>query len=699
MVADNVTCFRPDTVVGAVLRHGREEPEKLAVALKRSQVSYGLLRRRILAAAQSLRDDYGLKRGDLVIISALSKPEYVIATLAAQFLGATTIPADKAARELAWADLLEIVQPKLVITDAPLKNWPGAKVSMRNLCASAAQSESLCADEECAELSSDDLAEIIFTTGTTGKPKGAMLTYGGVEANTRNTWEGIGMLPSDRVLNPLPLHHSFGMRVLRATLWGGASLILQNGFTFAKDLEDNLETYHCTGFVAVPATVETLYRTMGDRFAEIMRPLRYMEVSAGFLPVDLKKKLLALLPDTELHNTWGSSESGGAVFLNASKYPEKPLSIGRPISGVEFKAVNADGKTVEAVDIASAGRMALRGPMRMAGYFRNPEETAKAISGDWLLTNDLVYQDADGFLYMLGRADDIINVGGDKVSPVEIEEVAQEFEEVRECACIGVEDPEGVYGMVPALFVVPEGAEFHKEACEKFLLGRLERWKLPRHYMTLTRLPRNRMQKLDRKALREIYERGGERHVNEVIQNILTRRSIRDFTNRPVPRDILETLVECGMQAPSGHNMQTWRFTVLEDAARIAELKTTARDVAKRNKVYFYGFNNPAALILVSNDRRNRDGVQDCACAAENIMLAAHSLGLGSVWLNPLMTICDEPEIRALLRAFDVPDEHIVWASVAIGYPAQEGRLLEKKRDVVRWICETIPNGSTYQTQ
>lgn len=681
-------------MISAVLRHGREEPEKLAVALKRSRITYGELRRHILAAAKSLRDNYGLKRGDLVIISAISKSEYVIATLAAQFLGATTVPADKAARESAWADLLEIVQPKLVITDAPLKNWFGVKVSMRKLCAAAAQSEESCSDEECVIPSPDDPAEIIFTTGTTGKPKGTILTYRGVEASTRNTWNGIGMLPSDRVLNPLPLHHSFGMRVLRATLWGGASLILQNGFTFAKDLEENLETYQCTGFTAVPATVETLYRSMGDRFVKAMARLRYIEIGAGFMSADMKKKLIAALPNTELFNNWGSSETGGVFFFPFSRYPDKASSLGRPISGVEFKAVDENGETVEAVDVESAGRMALRGPMRMAGYFRNPKETAKAISGDWLFTNDLVYRDADGFIYMLGRADDIINVGGDKVSPVEIEEAAQEFEEIRECACIGVEDPEGVYGMVPALFVVPEGAEFHEEACEKFLLGRLERWKLPRRYLTLTALPRNRMQKLNRKALREIYERGGERHMNEAIQNILTRRSIRDFTNRPVTRDILETLLECGMQAPSGHNMQTWRFTVLQDAARIAALKTTARDVAKRNKVYFYGFNNPVALILVSNDRRNRDGVQDCSCAAQNIMLAAHSLGLGSVWLNPLMTICDEPEIRSMLRAFDVPDEHIVWATIALGYPAQEGRLLEKKRDVVHWVDETMSNSS-----
>ena len=680
----------PDTLVKAVLRHGAETPEQLALALKNSRITYGELRRRILAAAKILRDQYHPHPGDLAAISAVSKPEYVIAMLALQFLGLVTVPIDKAARESAWTETLDILCPRLIITDAGLKNYTGTVISLRGLCASAEEAETGCDEREVAERTPDDPAEIIFTTGTTGKPKGAVLTRRNIEAGTRNTWYGIGMLASDRVLNPLPLHHSFGMRVLRAALWGGASVILQNGFTFVKNLEENIKTYHCTAFVSVPATIETLYQSMGEQaFITALGQLRYIEISAGFLSVKMKKKLLSILPDTELHNTWGSSESGGVIFLNASKYPDKLASIGRVVSGADFRTLDKEGNPTEAHSPDSAGRMALRGSMCMAGYFQNPEETAKTLSNGWLLTNDLVYQDADGFLYMLGRADDIINIGGEKVSPIEIEEAASQFEEIQECACIGVEDPDGVYGMIPVLFVKPEKSEFHEEACAKFLLTRLERWKLPKEYRILPNLPRNRMLKIDRNALRELYQKGGGQYANETIQNILTRRSIRDFTDQPVPRELLETLLECGIHAPSGHNMQTWRFTVIENTRQIHDLKAIVRDAAKRNKVYFYGFNNPSALILLSNDRRNPDGVQDCSCAAQNIMLAAHSLGLGSVWLNPMMTICDEPDVRGLLRSLDVPDQHIVWAMLALGWPVGEGRPLEKTKNVIRWTSDS----------
>ena len=675
-----------DTIVKSVLRHGTEQPDKLALALKTRQVTYGELRPRMLSAARLLWEKYSVMPGDRVAISAVSKPEYIISLLAAQFCGAVTVPVDKSAKEKSALDVLETAQPKLFLTDTPVKSKTVcACASLRGLCAEA-ESAGPCATEDYREPESDALAELIFTTGTTGKPKGAMLTYRGVEASTKNTWLGIGMRESDRILNPLPLNHSYGMRVLRAALYGGATTVLQNGFSFPKDTESNLKAYNCSALVSVPATMETMYRDMGDRFTEILRNLRYIEISAGSLTPGMKRNVLEHLPNTELHNTWGSSESGGAVFLNCTKFPDKLTSIGRPINSVQFKAIDAEGIPTAADSAESAGRMALYGPMVMAGYYGMPEESARALQDGWLITNDLVYRDTNGFIYMLGRADDIINVGGEKVSPVEVENTAAGFEEIRECACIGVEDPEGIMGQVPVLFVVSERAEFHEEACEKYLLGKLERHKLPRRYILLDSLPRNRMQKLDRKALRALYERGGESVTNEVIRNIRTRHSIREFTDKPIPRELLETLVECGTYAPSGHNMQTWRFTVVQNAETISAIKGIVGNTAKDKKVHFYGFNNPATLILISNDRRNLDGVQDSSCAAQNIMLAAHSLGLGSVWLNPLMTICDEPEIRELLRSFDIPDTHIVWAMIALGWPTQEGKLLAKRQDVVRWV-------------
>ena len=679
------------TIVEAVLAHADQEPDKLAVGFKKNRITYGLLKKQMMAFAVRLKDVYGIEKGDIVMLSAVSKPDYIVAWLAIQYLGAVSVPLDKTAKEANIREIYEFISPKLLLTDNKFngENIAGInKISLKGLYFDAVQAAE---NEEEVELpyqlpEMEKVAEMLFTTGTTGKPKGAMLTYSNIYASTHNTWKGIGMQSLDRVLIPLPLNHSVGMRVLRTILYIGASAVIQNGFTFAKKLEVNITEYECTGLVSVPASIEVVYRQMQDKFAAIMGRLRYIEFGAGSLSYDMKKKLVKALPKTIIYNTWGSTETGGAIFLNVSEHFDKLTSIGKPIDGVELKVVDENGNTIKAQDINTAGRMVLRGKMQMAGYYHAPEQTSEALVDGWLYTNDIVYTDEDGYVYMLGRADDIINVGGEKVSPVEVENIAAEFDEIRECACIGVDDPDGVLGKVPVLYIVLEERKFHKEELIKFLSERMERYKLPQHYVLIQKLPRNRMNKLNRKELYQLWkENGAKERMNDTIRTILNRRSIREFTDQNISRADLEMIVQCGIYAPSGHNLQTWRFTVIQNQGQISRLKETAAKVAREKNVYFYGFQNPNAVILISNDRKNKNAIQDSACAAENMMLAAHSYGIGSVWQNTLYQISDEPEIRELLREYDIPDSHIVWTALLMGYPAQPGRLLAKKMDVVRW--------------
>ena len=249
-----------------------------------------------------------------------------------------------------------------------------------------------------------------------------------------------------------------------------------------------------------------------------------------------------------------------------------------------------------------------------------------------------------------------------------------------------MDDPEGILGKVPVLYVALEGAEFHKEELIKFLAERMERYKMPQHYVLIQKLPRNRMNKLNRKELYQLWKNNGAlERMNDTIRTILNRRSIREFTDQSISRADLEMIVQCGIYAPSGHNLQTWRFTVIQDQNQISRLKETAARVAKEKNVYFYGFQNPNTMILISNDRKNKNAIQDSACAAENMMLAAQSYGIGSVWQNTLHQISDEPKIRELLREYEIPDTHIVWTALLLGYPMQPGKLLAKKMDVVRW--------------
>lgn len=173
---------------------------------------------------------------------------------------------------------------------------------------------------------------------------------------------------------------------------------------------------------------------------------------------------------------------------------------------------------------------------------------------------------------------------------------------------------------------------------------------------------------------------------NEVIRTILNRRSVREYTDREIPREVLETLVKAGVWAPTGKNAQSWRFTVLHTPERIAELENALKAAAEAVGSHAASFHDPRAMILLSNEKDNDDGAQDCSCAAENIMLAACSLGLGSVWLNPLMRMGELPEVREELRSLGIPDSHKVWAAVALGYPASTPAAPPRKQDVIAWI-------------
>ena len=675
------------TVVQAVMAHAEAMPEKLAVAFKKNRVTYGELGVQIRAFAQELQETYGVQKGDFVMLSAVSKPEYIVAYLAVQYLGGVSIPIDKSAKLENILDVYEYAQPKLLLADGKVLQEEIRAVSLKNTYAKCQEITEEELKVTYQERDDKDLAEILFTTGTTGKPKGTMLSVENIYASTHNTWKGVGMQEDDVILLPLPLNHSVGMRVTRTIFYIGATLILQNGFTFAQELEKNIEGFHCTGLVSVPASIELVYRQMQDKFAEIMGNLRYMEFGAGSLSYDMKKKLVKMLPNTKIVNTWGSTETGGAIFLVVSEHPDKLTALGKPIDGVEIKTVNTEGKEITARDIDTAGRMVLRGKMQMMGYYQMPEANAQTLVDGWLYTNDMVYLDEDGYVYMLGRADDIINVGGEKVSPVEVENIAQEFEEIRECACIGVNDPNGILGKVPVLYIVPERDALNEDELTRFLVERMERYKLPQRYLKIQELPRNRMKKLDRKALYRRWEDiGDQQMVNEVVQNILSRRSVRDFTEEQIPKAVLEQILQCGYYAPSGHNMQTWKFTVVRNEEKIAHFREVAQKVAKEKKVHFYGFQNPKTIVLVSNDRRNADGIQDSSCAVQNMMLAAKSYGIGSAWINVLMTLCDEPEVRKMLQDLEIPDIHIVWATVVMGYPAKEGKELAKKTNVINWI-------------
>lgn len=168
--------------------------------------------------------------------------------------------------------------------------------------------------------------------------------------------------------------------------------------------------------------------------------------------------------------------------------------------------------------------------------------------------------------------------------------------------------------------------------------------------------------------------------MNEVMQAIMERRSIRQFTDQEIPKEVLADLTQAALHAPSGMGKRTWQFTVLQGREKIRRLSAAMGQALGREGYDMY---DPMALIIPSNLKDSRFGMEDNACALENIFLAAHSFGLGSVWINQMRTICDDPEIRPILTELGIPQDHVIYGMAALGYPAEEGHAYKEAGTVV----------------
>lgn len=659
--------------------------DKTAIIDRKGKISYKELWNKICFATEFMHKN-GIKKGSKVVISADSSIDFAVIFIAVQAIGGVSVPIDRAIRGKTASQMIELANAEFFVSLSRNKNSISTSAKVFSYNDIIGYEPINKTSFSIVELSPDDMAEIIFTTGTTGKPKGAMHTYKSISTNIQMTFDGVGIRNDDVILIPISLSHSYGLRVFRSTLFAGATVVLQNGALFFDELENNIKKNFCTGLAYITVGIEMMFSQLGEkRVKDILGGMRYIEFSAGALPMSMRERLCSLLTSTDILNTWGSTETGGALFINVSKDKNK-ASAGKTINGAETRLVSFDGKSF--ADGQSSGRLAIRGDMLMTGYIGDSTLTANSFLGDYLITGDVVSINSDGYVFFQGRADDIINCGGEKISPAEVEQSARIMKSIEEAVCVGVKDNKGFFGEIPVIFIKPvSDSDFSVEELKKHFSHTLELNKIPRDIIVTENIPHNSMGKVERKKLIAEYEKSNSIDLNNsVIQTVMNRRSIRDFTDEKVPTEIIEKLVEAGTSAPSGRNTRTRIFTVINDKEEIQSLKAIIKNVSEREKTSFHGFNNPPLMILIANERRNRDGIQDSACSAENIMLVCHSLGLGSVWLNPLMNICDSPEIREKLNSYGIPESYIVWASLAIGFPAGKIPDFIRKEEKVIYI-------------
>lgn len=491
--------------------HAARTPDAPAVDDASCRLSYRALSERVHALAGDLLAR-GVARDDRVVVALPTCAAAAVAALAVQAAGACAVEIDRelgAAAFAAGVAQAGVRHAVIGARDAPA--WADATAGRRLEAvwvlaehaeagappAVAREAVPLAADGAIApgERRSapgplpapreDAPALVLFTSGSTGAPRGVVQTFRNLSANARSIAAYLELGAQDRAMAILPLHYTYGRSVLHTHLLAGGSVRIDRRFMYPRVVLESIGAEGCTGFAGVPSTFELLRRSV-DVAAVPMPRLRYVTQAGGPMRPDTIRWARAAFAPARLFVMYGQTEATARLsYVPPERGEEKLGSIGVPIPGVELRVVDDAGAELPA---GVAGHLVARGDNVTPGYLGAPEETAAILRGGWLWTGDLARRDGDGFFWLAGRARDMLKVGGHRVSPIELEEVLLAHPAVAEAAVVGAEDP--VQGEVPVAFLVLGRADADVAEIRRFCRERLPAYKVPARIEVVEAIPR-----------------------------------------------------------------------------------------------------------------------------------------------------------------------------------------------------------------
>ncbi len=495
-----------------ILKRAELDPHNRAMVFEGVERNYAELAERVLCLASDLRSG-GICVGDRVGFVGLNHPTFLETMLAAQLLGAIFVPLnfrltgeelsyiinDAGIHSLVADDALRaVVDP--VRGDLCCQRYIGSESSADGWDDFEALIDVAPRMEGHVPMGQHDVAVIMYTSGTTGKPKGAMLTHGNLVWNNVQTNMAFAGDASDITLVAAPLFHVGGLNVTTlGALQGGACVVIHRSFDAGQALVD-IAKYRVTTMFGAPAMF--LFMAQQPEFADTdLSSLRMLIVGAAPVPKSLLDIYTAR--DVVLNQGYGLTETAPLVsFLMAQYIDTKLGSAGKPGLFGEIRIAGADNKSLANGEV---GEILYRGPNVMKGYWNRPEATAEAIDAEgWFHTGDAGYIDDDGFLFISDRVKDMVISGGENVYPAEVESVLYEHPAIAEVAVIGLADEK--WGeAVTAVVALNEGASLSLEELRDFADGKLARYKLPLMLHLVDALPRNPAGKVLKFELRERY--------------------------------------------------------------------------------------------------------------------------------------------------------------------------------------------------
>jgi long-chain acyl-CoA synthetase len=339
------------------------------------------------------------------------------------------------------------------------------------------------------------IAMILFSAGTTSIPKAVQLSHNNVENTVNRVSSFLKITENDLDVISLPLSHSFGLGCLNCIIKSGGTVILHKNTLNMPKVISSIKDYSATSFASTPTTFQQIMDNYKSEFQNSINSIRYILTNSSPMPNELTNDLLEILKNKKLYTYYGLTEASRSTFHLYKKHDDKINSVGKPLSGVTIKII----KNSNECKSLEHGEILIKGNHVSPGYWKHIQNEQK-FENNWLHTGDIGYFDKDGYLFLVGRKDDLINVGGEKVFPKEIEDVLKQIDEIDDVAVKGI--PDKLLGqIIKAYIVTKNGIELKDNEIYSFCKGKLENYKIPKTIEFLEKLPKNDQGKLLRNKL------------------------------------------------------------------------------------------------------------------------------------------------------------------------------------------------------
>ena len=476
------------SIVRSIYNHSQEIPEKTAIIASDMTVCYGVLWQLVQVLAANFKR-IGIREGDRIIVEASHTVEFLVCCYGIHLAKGVHVPVEKNVPDDRIEEISREIKPRLIMKGPHPLSVLGLSI------------DSLMKDDSVInEFPSEEmLQEILFTTGPTGKSKGVRVTHY-AQMNMCESQNAVLNYSKDNVwLIPTPMNHAAGLRKTHMSMVMGSSVLVIDGFMNLKLFFESMNKYKVTSMYLPPSAIHYILMLASKELAKFDNQLDFLYSSSSALPGGDKERLSDLLPHVRKFDAYGGSEVGAVCYIDYNSVHKGLGCVGKANPGVDIFIVDENYKRFKATK-DNPGIIAIRSNTVTKGYWNEPQMTVQTIHDGVIYMSDLGYLDDDGYLYLTGRRDDVINIGGLKVAPTEVEDAALRYFSIAECACSSFHH-ESMGKCLKLYVVIKDGFTFDEKQFADFLESKLEAYKIPKVYEVISEIPKTFNGKIDRKKL------------------------------------------------------------------------------------------------------------------------------------------------------------------------------------------------------